>query len=326
MIQQGSGKEISVVVLSYNHAHLIESALQSVLQQSLPEVEVIVSDDCSTDRTWEILVGMSRKHSSLQIIRTPKNLGMPGNANFAVQQVTRPYIALLHHDDLCRPDLLEQWLSLFLQEPQLVFSFNAYKIFGTDKIYAEPLSSGSLSGETFLSRYLLPRWDCPVRGTAMIRRTAWQQAGGMREQFGLLADIDLWMRLSRQGRVGYIAEPLITVRQDRPEGYPDEYKEGQWSWKRQRILYTIHAQNRLMGLTSHSLRSFVSWNYFRYRLNKETFKWLLYALIRGKSKMRSELMDSATPYDYWWLRIFRRLVHSVFNSSTPATALTKIYK
>ena len=325
MAPRSLGKEISVVVLSYNHAHLIESTLQAVLQQTLQELEIIVSDDCSTDRTWEILQEMGRAHSSLQIIRTPKNLGMPGNANFAVQQVTRPYIALLHHDDLCQPDLLEKWVSLFLQEPKVVFSFNAYKIFGTDKVYAEPIHSGSLSGETFLSRYLLPRWDCPVRGTAMIRRAAWQQAGGMREQFGLLADIDLWMRLSRQGRVGYIAEPLITVRQERPEGYPDEYKDGHWSWKRQQILYTIHAQNRLSAVSNPSLRSFISWNYFRYRLNKETVKWLLYSIIRVKSKMRSEMMDSATPYDYWWLKVFRRLIHSVVNSSRPTT-LTRLYK
>ena len=54
----------------------------------------------------------------------------------------------------------------------------------------------------------------------MIRKDAWLQSGGMRERFNLLADIDLWMRLAVSWNVGYVNEPVIIVRDQRPSYYP----------------------------------------------------------------------------------------------------------
>ena len=89
-----------------------------------------------------------------------------------------------------------------------------------------------LEGKLFLERHLLPRWGCPVRGTAMIRRSHFEAVGGMREQFGLLADVDLWMRLSARAPVGYVPETLVAIRQARPAYYPEAYQSAVWSWRR----------------------------------------------------------------------------------------------
>ena len=96
------GEKISVCLLTYYHVKAIESTLQSILDQTITGYEVIVSDDCSTDGTWERILELAAKDARIQSIRTPHNMGMPGNANFAVSQSIRPYIALFHHDDLYR--------------------------------------------------------------------------------------------------------------------------------------------------------------------------------------------------------------------------------
>jgi GT2 family glycosyltransferase len=138
--------------------------------------------------------------SRIRPIRTPHNLGMAGNANHAVAQTDRPYIALLHHDDLYRQDLLEKWASVLERNPDAAFVFNPYGVYESEFVYQEPMPGECIDGKWLLNHYLFARWGCVVRGTAMIRRSSWAQLGGMREQFGLLADIDLWMRLAMRWR------------------------------------------------------------------------------------------------------------------------------
>jgi glycosyltransferase involved in cell wall biosynthesis len=304
-------EKVSVCLLTYNHAHLIESTLESILDQTITGYEVVVSDDCSTDGTWELLQKLASRDSRIRVVRTPQNVGMAGNGNYAVAQTARPYIALLHHDDIYRSDLLEEWVELLDRYPGMAFVFNAYGVYQSDFVYREDVVNGCMEGPWLLEQFLLPHWGCVVRGTAMIRRSAWEEVGGLRRQFGLLADIDLWMRLSMHWQVGYIDEPLILVRQERPEEYPVEYKGGSWSWRRQRFLYEIHAANRLEYYDLGTLGGRLCWLYFRLRLSVETAKWLTYALVRKKSDMIESSKDCVTPYDLLPLRLYRWVIQAI---------------
>lgn len=299
---------ISVCLLVFNHVEVIESTIRTVLDQSLKDFEIIVSDDSSTDGTWERLLQMAMEDPRIRVIRTPHNMGMPGNANHAVSHASGDYIALLHHDDIYRSDLLEKWAAVLDRHPDVSFVFNPYAKFGHDEIYQSPMPGERIDGNWLLERYLFPHWGCVIRGTAMIRRDAWERERGMREQYGLLSDIDLWMRLAMRGPVGYVAEPVITVRHARPSYYPDIYKGDSWSWTRHRLLYQIHAVNRLTYFQRWRFRDRLRWLQFRMRLSLETGKWLTYALIRKKREMLRTSGESKTPYDLPPLRIYRALM------------------
>lgn len=303
------GQKISVCLLTYNHVEVIESTLRSILDQTITGYEVIVSDDCSTDGTWKRILELAAEDARIKPVRTPRNMGTPGNANFAVARSDRPYIALLHHDDLYRKDLLEKWVGVLDRYSAAAFVFNPYGIFESDFIYEEPMPGACIDGNWLLKKYLFARWGCVVRGTAMIRREAWERVGGMREQFGLLADIDMWMRLAMRWPVGYVLEPVITVRHQRPSYYPDIYKGTAGSfWRRQRFLYELHASNRLDHLNLNTLLGRLQWWGFRLKLNYETTKWLVYAVVRKKSEMLASSGESATRYDLWPLRAMRLLL------------------
>ena len=84
------GSKISVCLLTYNHAHLIESTIASILDQTISGYEIIVSDDCSTDNTWDVLQELAARDPRIKPVRTPHNLGMPGNANYAVSLTRSP--------------------------------------------------------------------------------------------------------------------------------------------------------------------------------------------------------------------------------------------
>lgn len=285
------GHKITAVVLTYNHALAIDETLDSLLNQTIEGYEVLVSDDCSTDGTWERICQRAARDPRIRPLRTPRNLGMPGNANFAIAHSDRPYIALLHHDDICRPALLERWAEVLERHAAVGFVFNAYGRYPDGQILGEVLDGEVLDGARLLERYLLRRWGCIVRGTAMIRRSAWVEVGGLREEYGLLADVDLWMRLAMRGPVGYVPEPLLLVRHIRPAYYPAIYRGSPSTfWERQRLLYAIHATNtcawsrRLGGWRGRWWR----WR-FRVRLGLDIAKWITYAW----AKRRWAMLDTA---------------------------------
>lgn len=298
--------KISVCLLTYNHANVIESTLRTILSQSIDNFELVVSDDCSTDGTWERLKSLTATDPRVRIIRTPENVGMAANANFAAQAASGAYIALLHHDDLYRNDLLEKWAATLDEYPDTGYAFNPYGLYGSDEISAIAVPEGRLDGIWFLTKHLFPGWGCPIHGTAMIRRSAWDKVGGMRLEFGMLADVDLWMRLAAQGPVGYVNEPLITVRHERPDYYPDIYSGRGWSWQRHILMYYIHGANRESFYLNRPWRRFVAMAVFRFRVSIETAKWISYAIWRRKRAMLASSGESSTRYDMAWLRLYRQ--------------------
>jgi len=307
------GEKISACILTYNHANVIQSMLASILDQSITAYEVIVSDDCSTDGTWERILELAKGNERIKPLRTPYNLGMPGNANFAVAYSHRPYIALLHHDDIYRRDLLEKWANVLERYPKVSFVFNPYDTPNAERQHGPRLASECVDGPWFFEKHLLARWGCPVRGTAMIRKSWWEKVGGMREQFDLIADVDLWMRLSREAEVGYVPEPLIRVRHVRPDYYPEIYKATRFEWRRTILAYEIYAANLLAYLDLRTLKGRLQWWKFRFKLSRETTKWLGYAV----KKRRMDLIasdESATPYDLWPLKVLRRMLQLTIRS------------
>jgi len=302
-----TSNKIGVCLLTFNHAEVIESTIESILNQTIDDCEIVISDDCSTDGTWERVCEIARRSPRVRAVQTPSNMGMAGNANFAVAQLRSEYIALLHHDDLYRPDLLEKWAGVLDRHPSALFVFNAYGRWADDGVDSETLPQECVDGEWFLRTYLLPRWGCPVRGTAMIRRAAWVSARGMREEFALLSDVDLWMRLAMMGSVGYVGEPLIVVRHARPATYPSIYRYDMWSWERLSILYAIHGDIRKAYLDLHRFSGRVQWALFRIRVSAETAKWIAYAWVRGKRDMLRDCNASRSPYDLCFLQAFRKL-------------------
>lgn len=307
------GEKISVCLLTFNHVNLIESTIRSVLEQSLDGFDFVVSDDCSTDGTWEKILELENEDARIRPIQTPYNMGMPGNTNYAVAQATRPFIALLHHDDLYRPDLLEKWAAVMDRYKDVGFVFNPYGVHDSDFVYDHPFASERMEGRWFLEKHLFPRWGCPVRGTALIQREAFDKVGGMREEFGLLADIDLWMRLARKYTVGYVNEPVIIVRQERPDYYPDIYTGKEWSWPRQKFLYEIHGRNREECF--HGLRKWLEMTRFRFRVSAETVKWLGYAVVRRKPAMLLDANEGASCYEMPGMGVVRSLAKIFANKN-----------
>jgi glycosyltransferase involved in cell wall biosynthesis len=109
----------SVVMPAYNAERFVGEAIESVLAQTLPSWELLVVNDCSTDRTLEVCT--SFHDPRIRVFTTPENLNAAGARNLALEHARGEFIAFLDSDDLAVPDRLERQLHAFQVDPDLGF-------------------------------------------------------------------------------------------------------------------------------------------------------------------------------------------------------------
>jgi hypothetical protein len=116
---------VSICIPTYNQAAYIELAVRSAFEQSLKPFEIIVSDDCSTDQTPEILDKLSKEMPILKNIRQPYNLGIACNVDACLRLASGDYIIRLDSDDQLLPSYTEKLLQLLLEFPEAGYAHAA---------------------------------------------------------------------------------------------------------------------------------------------------------------------------------------------------------
>jgi glycosyltransferase involved in cell wall biosynthesis len=100
--------KISVCIPTFNQDSYVEKAIRSVLQQSISISEIIVSNDCSTDNTRQILDALSNEIPNLQCVHQNHNIGISKNVRACMELAKGDYIIRLDSDDLLRPEFAEK--------------------------------------------------------------------------------------------------------------------------------------------------------------------------------------------------------------------------
>ncbi|HEY3350323.1 MAG TPA: glycosyltransferase family A protein [Thermoanaerobaculia bacterium] len=207
--------KISVVVTTFRRARLLGRTLESIAAQTRQPDELIVSDDCSPDDTAHVVETWRKTFPGLVYIRNEKNLNMPGNLNKAVAAASGMYIANLHDGDTYAPTLLEKWESALDRHPSagLVFCGLAGWPARTKQgggILLFPIAPFT-KGREFFERHLLPEIGCPVWGTVMARKSAYDALLPFDPEFGFLSDVDMWARMCLAYDIVYVDEPMIVL-------------------------------------------------------------------------------------------------------------------
>jgi succinoglycan biosynthesis protein ExoO len=100
--------DFSVIIPAYNVSDIIERAIRSAAAQTLPPLEILVIDDCSTDNTVEAVEALGREIPSLRLLSTPANGGPSAGRNVGLRAARGDWIALLDADDAWKPGRLER--------------------------------------------------------------------------------------------------------------------------------------------------------------------------------------------------------------------------
>ncbi len=206
---------VAVVIPAYNAEATLARTLASVVDQTMGDFELVVTDDGSKDSTYEIAVAFARRDSRVTVIRQP-NLGIADARNTGIRNSRAPLIAALDSDDLWHPTFLERLASTFREDPETVMAYTNSRIIdmGDRVIWSAP--SFQRSGWVF-NQLLLQNFVGNGSAT-MFRRDLAMQLGlyerELQYRYGA-AGCDDWLlalRLAAYGKVAVVHEYLVGYR------------------------------------------------------------------------------------------------------------------
>lgn len=206
---------VSVVVKSFNHEKYIRHCVQSVLNQSLQDFELVITDDASTDDT--VAVVQSMRDSRIKLEQLPHNHGISGAMNRALSRATGEYIAILNSDDWAVSDRLETQVAFMDAHPNIgvVFGIPTF-VDDRDELtegfndFRAPLAFPDFSRETWL-RYFFLGQNCLCAPTALLRRDVLRRVGDYDVRLTNLQDLDYWIRLVLAGFDMHVENRVVTA-------------------------------------------------------------------------------------------------------------------
>lgn len=185
---------ISVVIPTYNRAGMVGAAIQSVLEQTYSDWELIVVDDGSQDNTAEVVAGYA--DSRIRYIYQ-ENRKLPGARNTGIQASQGDYVAFLDSDDLFLPDKLRLQATILATKVDVGLVASGWSEVDSHGQILRTLLPWQLRRELGFSHWL---YGCPfIVPSVLMRRTWLDTAGLFDEEQHYVEDWDLWLRLAYAG-------------------------------------------------------------------------------------------------------------------------------
>jgi glycosyltransferase involved in cell wall biosynthesis len=208
---------VSVIVPNYCHAPYLEQRIESILQQTFQDFELILLDDCSTDGSREILERYRNHPKVSGIFYNERNSGSPFKQwKKGLSKATGDYVWIAESDDFSSPCFLERCVRILDTRPDCSIVFtSSYIVDSHSRTIREeaPVKYPKHKQIRFGSRFFLYRFLCPRNtiynaGMALVRRSA-LPAGDNYTQYRYCGDWLFWIQIvSGGGNVVYLAEPL----------------------------------------------------------------------------------------------------------------------
>jgi len=197
---------VSVVIPTYNNAHLVPDAVRSVLGQTYGRVEVIVVDDGSTDDTRSRLAEFGSK---IGVVREERR-GPAVARNTGIQASTGEIVAFLDSDDIWMPDKLEKCVAVLQARPEVGVVYTALQIQEMDTGRKYVLPQYTLDG--WMARELFLECKGVNTSTLVARRRCLDEVGGFDEDFFRAQDWDLMLRLAEKFQYARVPDVLTERR------------------------------------------------------------------------------------------------------------------
>ncbi|MBW7452537.1 glycosyltransferase [Paenibacillus sepulcri] len=196
---------VSIVTIYYNRAEHVIASIQSLLDQTYSDIEIIAVDDGSTDNTLEVLHSFT--DSRLKIISHP-NQGFVKSIMKAVSCASHDIIAIHGSGDISLPERIEKQVKVLTDRPEIgvvgchVANEN---VVNNSFMISKPV----IDEKAGISKQLLHK-NIFLHGEVMFRKSVYDKSGGYRDYFKFAQDYDLWLRMSLHTDFAVVPEVLYT--------------------------------------------------------------------------------------------------------------------
>jgi predicted O-linked N-acetylglucosamine transferase (SPINDLY family)/glycosyltransferase involved in cell wall biosynthesis len=226
-----NGELVSICIPTYNGEEYLAETLRSAIAQTYPQIEILLSDDGSTDRTIQIAEEIL-KDSPLPVrVLKHAQLGLVGNWNYCISEAKGKYIKFLFQDDLLEQNCVQELVALAESDEQIGMVFSRRNIILDGYVASEDWKkvnwgyvdlfkhwsklSRIQSGIKLLSDPKLLAEPINKIGeptTVLLRKSAFENVGLFDESLRQVVDIEMWLRLMTKYKVGFVDKYLSSFR------------------------------------------------------------------------------------------------------------------
>lgn len=217
---------VTVSIFTYNSARTVIETLDSIYIQTYPNIELIISDDCSLDETVAICRQWINEHNSrfsaCKVLEAAKNTGITANCNRAIADAKGKYLKLLAGDDLLEQDAISEYVQYMIDNPQAIYAFSRVTVFGNNQskinFFTNTIFDYSFFSLTKNEQYkwLIGKWFQPIpAASAFVNILNAKNAGVFYydERIPMLEDWPKWIALSQKGiDFHFVDKPLARYR------------------------------------------------------------------------------------------------------------------
>lgn len=271
---------VSIIIPTFNCEKYIKSTIDCLLAQSYKNIEIIVIDDGSTDRTVDMVQAYPIPVRLIQ----QSNSGVCKARNHGLSNARGDFICFMDHDDYWFPDKLTEQMDTLDKHPEVGIVYSSFINWqeAPDGTHADPSSFSLDSYGTGIDAaysgwiYHLLLLDCwMLTSTAMFRRSVFTTSGTFDESLPYSEDWDLWLRISREQQFIKLKRPNTLYRQHQHQG--------------NRVIREVDYRSQLLaaavrrwGLCSPDGRGITSYN-FHTQLSKYRSDYALHHLKGGNT-------------------------------------------
>jgi len=214
---------VSICIPTYNAERTVMSTLQSILNQTYQNLEILVVDNASSDDTLSLLGQVTDPR--LVIHRNERNTGAEANFSLCIGLAGGQYVAVFHADDLYLPNMVEKQVRVFQDNPSVGAVFTMARLINDrDEIIGEGILPPKLRGkrvyhfaEIFFG--ILENGNFLMCPSCMVRSKLYKELAPFDgERFGTSADLDMWLRILEKAPIAVLDEKLMSYRISAKQG------------------------------------------------------------------------------------------------------------
>ena len=196
---------ISIIMSVYNAEEYLNAAIQSIINQTYSDWELIIINDSSNDESYNIMNKCAERDSRIRIINNAQNLGLTKSLNIGIDSAKVEYIARLDADDVADPTRLEKQINYLKENPDVVLVGTGGYIVDEN---GDILNSIRVVKNRYLIKKMLLYGNLFVHSSLMVKKDALVGIGKYRSKFVHSQDYDLILRLNEHYSLANLSEPL----------------------------------------------------------------------------------------------------------------------
>lgn len=196
---------ISIITNCYNGEKYLEETIQSVLSQTYTDWEYLLFDNNSTDRSAEIF--LSHKDPRFKYFKNDNTVSLGHGRHDAFKMVTGDYVCFIDSDDLWLPKKLERQIAIMERDKEVGIVYSDYVYFGVLNLKRKTSEGGYKTTKDILENYDLGVSDTMIRRSIVLNNNI-----EINKDYNIIADFDLFTRMSRVTKVYHIKEYLTKYR------------------------------------------------------------------------------------------------------------------